>query len=249
MIPLGSTNAIPLGSSDVKDPTRAFPIVTVGLVVANVVVFLYELTLSQAGLETFLNAYALVPCEYSGQCPVDPGSPTPLFITLFTSMFIHGGWEHLLGNMLFLVVFGIHVERSMGPLRFLVFYFICGLGADALEIATSLSSDVPGIGASGAIAGVLAGYLLLYPESHINSLIPVGRLLWPARIPSWLFIGLWFLYQLVLSFQSYGDADAGVAYSAHVGGFITGLLLVRLFSMPDRVDMMRARIRGHAVEA
>src|SRR6185295_5591444 len=107
MIPFGSTNAIPLGSSDVKDPTRAFPIVTVGLVLANVLVFLYELSLSQAALDSFLNAYALVPCEYSGQCAVDPGSPRPLFITLFTSMFIHGGWEHLLGNMLFLVVFGI----------------------------------------------------------------------------------------------------------------------------------------------
>jgi membrane associated rhomboid family serine protease len=96
------------------------------------------------------------------------------------------------------------------------------------------------------LPGVLAGYLLLYPESHINSLIPVGGLLWPARVPSWLFIGLWFVYQLVLSFQSYGDTDASVAYSAHVGGFITGLLLVRLFSMPDRVAMMRARIRGSA---
>ena len=249
MIPLSGTNAIPLGSSDVKDPTRAFPIVTAGLVIANVLVFLYEISLSQAGLESFLNAYALVPCEYSGQCAVDPGSPTPLFITLFTSMFIHGGWEHLLGNMLFLVVFGIHVERSMGPIRFLLFYFVCGLAADALEIATSLGSAVPGIGASGAIAGVLAGYLLLYPESHINALVPVGRLVWPARVPSWLFIGLWFLYQLVLSFASYGDADAGVAYSAHVGGFIGGLVLVRLFSMPDRVDLMRARIRGTAASA
>jgi len=232
---------IPLGSSDVKDPTRALPIVTIGLVVVNFVVFLYELTLSDAQLAQFFNSYALVPCEYSGQCAVLPGTPSPMWITLFTSMFIHGGWEHILGNMLFLVVFGIHVERSMGPVRFFAFYFVCGLGANALEIATSLGSNVPGIGASGAIAGVLAGYLLLYPDSHINSLIPVGRLVWPARVPSWLFIGLWFLYQLVLTFASYGDASAGVAYSAHVGGFITGLLLVRLFSVADRVNLMRAR--------
>jgi rhomboid family protein len=237
---------IPLRSPDAKDPTKALPIVTIGLVVVNFLVFFYELTLSDAQLTQFFNSYALVPCEYSGQCAVLPGTPTPMFITLFTSMFIHGGWEHLLGNMLFLLVFGIHVERSMGPLRFLGFYFVCGLGADALEILTSLGSSVPGIGASGAIAGVLAGYLLLFTDSHIDSLIPVGRLVWPARVPAWIFIGLWFLYQLALTFVSYGDTDAGVAYSAHVGGFITGLLLVRLFSVADRVNTMRARQHGLA---
>jgi membrane associated rhomboid family serine protease len=158
-------------------------------------------------------------------------------------MFIHGGWDHILGNMLFLLVFGIHVERSMGRLRFLLFYFVCGLGANALEILTSASSDVPGIGASGAIAGVLAGYLLLYPASHIDALLPLGRFYWPTRVPAWIFIGLWFLYQLVLSVVSFGDVagGGGVAYSAHVGGFITGLILVKIFSRPEFVDVIRAR--------
>src|SRR5262249_17428586 len=151
----------------------------------------------------------------------------PVWITLFSSMFIHGGWDHILGNMLFLLVFGIHVERSMGYLRFFLFYFVCGLGANALEIATAAGSNVPGIGASGAIARVLAGYLLLYPASHIDSLLPLGMFYWPARVPAWIFIGLWFLYQLALSVISFGDLSAGggVAYSAHVGGFITGLVL------------------------
>jgi membrane associated rhomboid family serine protease len=163
-------------------------------------------------------------------------------------MFLHGGWDHILGNMLFLGVFGIHVERSMGGLRYLLFYFICGLGANALEIASAASSNVPGIGASGAIAGVLAGYLLLYPRSHIDVLLPLGAFAWPARVPAWLFIGGWFLYQLVLSLNTFGDVPGGggVAYSAHVGGFITGLILVRLFSMPARVSTMRTRLEPAA---
>lgn len=235
---------IPLGSRDVPDPTKALPIVTIGLIVANFLVFFYEVSVPQGQIESFLNAYALVPCEYTNQCAVLPGTPTPFWITLLTSMFLHGGWDHILGNMLFLGVFGIHVERSMGGLRYLPFYLICGLGASALEIVTSAGSNVPGIGASGAIAGVLAGYLLLYPQSHIDVLLPLGAFAWPARVPPWLFIGGWFLYQLVLSLNTFGDVGGGggVAYSAHVGGFITGLLLVRLFSLPERVAAMRARL-------
>ena len=233
---------IPLRSPDAADPTKAFPVITVGLVIANFLVFFYELSLSPEQLDAFFNAYALVPCEYTSQCALDPGTPTPLLITSFTSMFIHGGWDHLLGNMLFLLVFGIHVERSMGRLRFLLFYFVCGLGANALEIVAAAGSDVPGIGASGAIAGVLAGYLLLYPRSHIDALLPLGRFYWPTRVPAWIFIGLWFAYQLVLSVVSFGDlsGEGGVAYSAHVGGFVTGLVLVKVFSRTEWVDIIRA---------
>jgi membrane associated rhomboid family serine protease len=235
---------IPLGSRDVRDPTKALPIVTIGLIVLNFLVFFYELSLPQAQIESFFNAWSLVPCEYTSQCAIYPGTPTPFWITLFTSMFLHGGWDHILGNMLFLGVFGIHVERSMGGLRYLAFYLVCGLGANALEIVTSAGSNVPGLGASGAISGVLAGYFLLYPSSTIDVLLPIGFLAWPARVPAWVFIGGWFLYQLVLGVVNIGNVGAGggVAYSAHVGGFITGLLLVRLFSLPDRVGRMRDRL-------
>jgi membrane associated rhomboid family serine protease len=235
---------IPVGSRDVRDPTKALPIVTIGLILLNFLVFFYELSLPESQIESFFDAWALVPCEYTSQCAITPGTPTPFWITLFTSMFLHGGWDHILGNMLFLGVFGIHVERSMGALRFLAFYLVCGLGASALEIVTSAGSNVPGLGASGAISGVLAGYLLLYPSSHIDVLLPIGRFAWPGRLPAWLFIGGWFLYQLALGFVSLGDVGAGggVAYSAHVGGFITGLVLVRLFSLPDRVRRMRDRL-------
>ena len=231
---------IPYKADDVSDPTDAIPIVTIGLIGVNFLVFFYELALSGPGLDSFLNAYSLVPCEYSNQCAAYAGTPSPFWITLFTSMFLHAGWAHILGNMLFLFVFGIHVERSMGGLRYLAFYLVCGLAANGLEIVTSLGSNLPGLGASGAISGVLAGYLRLYPGSHIRTLIPLGFLYWSARIPAWVFIGVWFLIQFIYGVASISDVNAGgVAYSAHVGGFIAGLLLVPLFIQSRRVDRMR----------
>jgi membrane associated rhomboid family serine protease len=155
-------------------------------------------------------------------------------------MFLHAGWAHILGNMLFLFVFGLHVERSMGGIRYLAFYLICGLGANALEIATAAGSNAPGLGASGAISGILAAYLVLYPRSHVRTLIPLGFVFWTARVPAWVFIGLWFVMQLIFGLASISDVNAGgVAYSAHIGGFLTGLLLVRLFAQSRRVDRLR----------
>lgn len=231
---------IPYQADDADDPTRALPYVTVGLIVVNFLVFFYELSLADNQIDNFINAYSLVPCEYTHHCSVFAGTPSPFWLTLFSSMFMHAGWAHILGNMLFLFVFGIHVERSMGGLRYLLFYFICGLGANALEIVASAGSNLPGLGASGAISGVLAGYLLLYPGSHIRTLIPLGFFFWTARIPAWVFIGIWFLYQLLDGAVSISNATSGgVAYSAHVGGFITGLILIKLFARSERVDRMR----------
>lgn len=231
---------IPYSADDVDDPSRAIPVVTIGLIVVNFLVFFYELAQGDQ-LDKFINAFSLVPCEYTNQCSVYAGTPTPFWLTLFSSMFLHAGWDHILGNMLFLFVFGIHVERSMGAVRYLLFYLICGMGANALEILTSLGSNVPGLGASGAISGVLAGYLLMYPSSHIKTLIPLGFLFWAARVPAWIFIGLWFLLQLVEGLTTVSDVTGGgVAYFAHVGGFVTGLALVRLFAQSDRVDQLRA---------
>lgn len=138
---------IPYRADDTADPANDLPVFTVGLIVANFIVFFYELAIGQGTeFDNFVNAYSLVPCEYSHQCALYAGTPTPFWLTLFSSMFLHAGWAHILGNMLFLFVFGIHVERSMGGPRYLLFYLICGLGANALEILTSLGSNLPGLG-------------------------------------------------------------------------------------------------------
>jgi len=211
---------IPYRADDADDPTSALPIVTIALIVANFLVFFYELSLSTQGsqLDSFIQSYSLVPCEYTVRC-TPSGTPSPLWITLFTSMFLHAGWAHILGNMV---------------------YLLCGLGADALEIAASASSSLPGLGASGAISGVLAGYVVLYPGSHVRTLIPLGFFFFTARIPAWVFIGVWFAMQLIYGAASISQVNAGgVAYSAHVGGFLSGLLLVRLFAQAHRVDRLR----------
>jgi membrane associated rhomboid family serine protease len=238
---------IPYNATETYDAEAIVPWTNIGLIVLNFLVFFYELAVGAAGgdeaVASFVQSYGLVPCEYTAQCTIAAGTPYPLWITMFTSMFLHGGWGHILGNMLYLFVFGNHVERSMGHVRYLAFYLLCGLGANALEIATSVNSSVPGLGASGAIAGVLGGYLLLYPTSRIGTLIPIGFVAFPARIYAWVFILGWFLLNLVSGFVSQSDASAaagGVAYWAHVGGFITGLLLIRPFTVPSRVRQLQA---------
>lgn len=240
---------IPYRTDEVSDPTQAFPWANVGLIVVNFLVFFFELALGTQGsaLDRFLNGYSLVPCEYAQRCAAYPGAPSPFWLTSITSMFLHAGWAHILGNMLFLFVFGNHVERAMGHLRYLGFYLLCGLGANALEIITAAGSNVPGLGASGAISGVLAAYLVLYPTSRVGTLIPLGIFFLPARVPAWVFIALWFLVQLVdgLGTLSGGSNAGDVAYSAHVGGFVTGLLLVRLFTQPELLRPMQA---FHATE-
>lgn len=235
---------IPYAATDTDDIESIAPVANIGLIVVNFLAFFVELAVSTQGVDAlndFTQRYALVPCEYTAHCAVAAGTPYPLWITLFTSMFLHGGWTHILGNMVYLYVFGNHVERSMGHVAYVAFYLLCGLGANALEIATAVDSNIPGLGASGAIAGVLGGYLVLYPTSRIGTLIGLGFLYFPARIYAWAFIVFWFLLQLVNGLASLGTdaaAGGGVAYWAHVGGFLTGVVLVRLFAHPGRVQQL-----------
>jgi membrane associated rhomboid family serine protease len=238
---------IPYAASEDDEPLQIVPWTNYGLIAANFLVFFYELAVGAEGdgpLNRLINGFSLVPCEYARQCALYPGTPSPFWLTLFTSMFLHGGWAHILGNMLFLWVFGGHIERSMGHLRYLVFYIACGLGADALEIATSATSHVPGLGASGAIAGVLAAYLLLYPTSTVRTLLPISWILIPIRLPAWVLIFGWFLLQLISGVAALspdaGAAAGGVAYWAHVGGFATGAVLIWLFRRPEQVAQLRA---------
>ncbi len=237
MIPFADENA----------PDRIFPYVNIGIIVVNFLVFFYELALGAQGanvLNKFFVDYSLVPCEYTGHCSPYPGTPGPFAVTLITSMFMHAGWLHILGNMIYLWVFGDNIENSMGHLRYFIFYLICGLGANFLEIVTAVGSHTPGLGASGAIAGILGAYLMLYPGSKVRTLIPIVFIFLPIRLPAWVLIGFWFLLQLLNGIVALSSkaaaASGGVAYWAHVGGFATGAALIWLFRHPQRVAGMRA---------
>jgi membrane associated rhomboid family serine protease len=172
-------------------------------------------------------------------CTTDPG-PQPLH--LITSMFLHGSWMHLLGNMWFLWLFGNNVEDSMGRLRFVVFYLICGLAAALGQVITSPNSAIPMVGASGAISGVMGGYLVLYPRVRVFTLVTLGFFFTSIALPAWVMLGYWFLIQFVSGFASFGGDKGGVAFWAHIGGFVAGVVLVKLFA---RSDYVAARSSHH----
>jgi membrane associated rhomboid family serine protease len=224
-------------------PTDRFPIVTVALIVANVLMyFLFQkggITLgSPDSLEFQCNLvdYGVIPYEvtHPGTQLADPRCAPPetsTWITLFTSMFMHGGLLHLGGNMLFLWIFGNNVEDSMGPVKFILFYVLGGLAADAAQILVDTGSRTPTIGASGAVAGVLGGYLLLFPHARVVTLIFIIFFFTILELPAILFLGVWILQQALFAyFDLAGTSEGGVAYFAHIGGFVFGLLMVRTFA-------------------
>lgn len=220
--PRGAEKLIPLRDDN---PSRRFPIVTLLLIGANAAVFLYEVSLGPRFLEGFVMTYGAIPASFGhgGHVPF----PFP-WITLFTSMFLHGGIMHLVGNMLYLWIFGDNIEDAMGPARFLLFYLLCGVVATGVQIALRSESTIPMVGASGAIAGVLGAYILLFPGARIQTLLFVFIFVRIVPMPALIVLGLWFLMQ-VLSAPASGTAGAGVAFFAHIGGFLTGMLLVGLF--------------------
>ncbi|MSQ28803.1 MAG: rhomboid family intramembrane serine protease, partial [Dehalococcoidia bacterium] len=175
-------------------------------------------------LQRFILAYGVVPFEITTGQDLAPRIPLPIWFTLFSSMFMHGGWMHIIGNMLYLWVFGDNVEDRLGRLNFLLFYLISGLAADAAQILSDPVSRTPSLGASGAVAGVLGAYLLFYPKHRVNCLIFLGIFISRTQLPAILVLGFWFVLQLFNSFVSSG-AESGVAYWAHVGGFAAGMLI------------------------
>jgi membrane associated rhomboid family serine protease len=217
------------------NPTQRFPALTVALILLNVAVFAFELTLPRSGLtlEGFYARAGLVPYEVVNRIDVPPANLVPLWATPFSSMFIHGGWLHLIFNMWFLWIFGNNVEDSMGRLRFLLFYLLCGLGAAAAQIVTQTDSLVPMIGASGAISGVLGAYIVLFPQARVLTVIPLFLLFPVVMLPAWALLIAWFALNLLQAATTIG-AETGVAYFAHVGGFVTGLVLVWAFARRSR---------------
>ena len=218
----------PIGDENERDSGTAF--VTMGLIALNVLAFLFEVNQpSEAALQSFIEAWGVVPREYAAGRDLAPAIPYPYWTTLFTSMFLHGGWGHLGGNMLFLWIFGDNLEHRLGHLRFVVFYLVCGLAAGLAHILANSASLVPTVGASGAISGVLGGYLLMFPRNRVYVMTYGGV----ATVPAMLMLGLWILLQFINGVGSVADTPetGGVAYLAHIGGFIAGLALAPLFAV------------------
>ncbi|HEV2062185.1 MAG TPA: rhomboid family intramembrane serine protease [Solirubrobacteraceae bacterium] len=230
-------------------PTDRFPVVTVALIVANVVIYFFlqeggwQITSNTAG-DWPVRDYALVPCDITGECEAGRRHVGDV-ASLFTSMFMHGSLLHLGGNMLFLWIFGNNVEDSMGPIRYVLFYLAGGLAADALQIAFDTGSEVPTLGASGAVAAVLGGYILLYPRARVITVVFIVIFFTVLELPALLVLGLWFVQQVVFGALEYQTADqggGGVAYFAHIGGFVFGLALIRLVATRVK-DLPEARRR------
>lgn len=210
------------------NPSRGFPILTVIFIVSCVVVFLWQISLGAYGQQAVYQ-YGMIPAVLLGNKELSPElAVIPSWISVFTSMFMHGGWGHLLGNMLYLWIFGDNVEDSMGRIRFFFFYLICGIAAVAAQTASNPSSEIPMIGASGAISGVLGAYLLLFPHARVLVVVPLGFYISTMRIPAGFVLGFWFVLQLLNSAISSGQ-QGGTAWWAHIGGFIAGMLLILLF--------------------
>ncbi|MEB3336416.1 MAG: rhomboid family intramembrane serine protease [Leptolyngbyaceae bacterium] len=219
-------------------PARITPYVTYALIAANILVFLYELSLTPPQLERFFQTWALVPRELTltlsgGTVPMGP----PEWLTLFTSQFLHGGFLHIAGNMLFLWIFGNNVEDRLGHVKYLIFYLACGALAALTQWFFGSGSAIPSLGASGAIAGVMGAYILKYPRAEVLTLVPLGFFITTVRLPAFFFLGIWFLQQAIYGVASLqapaniGMQGGGIAYWAHAGGFVFGASLGPLLGL------------------
>jgi membrane associated rhomboid family serine protease len=207
------------------NPRVRLPVVTILLIAVNVVVFIYELSLGPAQQTTFMRLYGLVPSHVGAALQSGAGMG-PALQTLFTSMFIHSGWMHIIGNMWFLWIFGDNTEDVLGHFGYLIFYLACGLAGGVAHVFANQGSDLPVVGASGAIAGVMGAYIILFPRARILTLIILVVFFFTVRLPAVVVIGIWFLIQFFSGVGSLGVIDAGgVAFWAHVGGFILGAVV------------------------
>jgi membrane associated rhomboid family serine protease len=211
------------------NPTQIRPLFTVAFIAACTLVFLWQLSLGSLGYQRLVYSLGLIPVVLFHKAHLPPElALVPPEVTLITSMFLHGGILHLAGNMLYLWIFGNNVEDAMGHARFVVFYLLCGIAAALAQAGLAPDSQVPMIGASGAISGVLGAYLVLYPHARVLVLIPLGFFLQLVRLPAGWVLGFWFVLQLISSFFT-RSGEGGVAFFAHIGGFVVGMGLVVLF--------------------
>jgi rhomboid family protein len=229
---------------DYPGERRTFPWVMLTILVVNIVVFVFELGYASSNdLNTLFLSAGVTPYEFTRGVIVPPGPPLGnIYLTLITSMFLHGGVLHIASNMLYLFIFGDNVEDRLGHFRFLIFYFLCGIAAGITHIVVNNGSQIPSIGASGAIAGVLAAYLVLFPHAQVRTLIFIGPFILVPRIAAAFLIVFWFITQFISGITSLSttasDASGGVAVWAHVGGFIAGLVLVQVMRPRTREPVL-----------
>jgi membrane associated rhomboid family serine protease len=203
--------------------SRKFPVINLALIVVNALAFLYELQMGESALNGFIFQWGLIPSHFVSD-------PSNSWIYIFSAMFLHGGWFHILSNMWVLFIFGDNVEARLGGFRYLIFYLLSGAAAGLMQTFILPSSDVPMIGASGAIAGVLGAYLILFPNSRVASIVPIFFIFTIVEIPAFVFLLFWFVSQLYSGlFAIQGGGASGIAWWAHIGGFIFGLVMVSLF--------------------
>ena len=219
-----------------RNPSGVFPVITLSLILINTFAFLYELQLGPS-LGKFLMHYALVPAHVTGSLEYGVLSFSDTVQPFFTSMFLHGGWLHLIMNMWFLWIFGDNVEDTLGAFRYLLFYLLCGLAAAFTHFLLQPSSPTPVLGASGAIAGVLGAYAVLFPGARVVTLVPVFFFLQIVELPALVVLGLWFVLQIVSGwFEVLTPMQAGTAWWAHIGGFVAGIFLILVFR-PRKVSI------------
>lgn len=225
-------------------PGRSTPIVVFILIAINVLVFLYEVSLPQPRLEAFVLSYGMIPYEITHSDDLPPPGPQPVQVTLLTSMFMHGGWLHLIGNMLYLWIFGNNVEDVFGRVGFLIFYLLMGLAGHVGQILISPSARIPLIGASGAIAGVMGAYLVFYPRARIDTAVIIWYFIRVIPLSAVWVIGLWIVLQFLQGAAALtGTVEGGVAWWAHIGGFVAGAAVGLLFK--GRAEEAAKEFRTH----
>jgi membrane associated rhomboid family serine protease len=212
------------------NPSELRPIISITFIVMCVLAFLWQFAQGPRGGQAVVYSLGLIPSVLFGLRELPPELATvPSTLTIFTSMFLHGGWMHLIGNMLYLWIFGDNVEDAMGHGRFTVFYVLCGVAAALAQAIPDPTSTIPMVGASGAISGVLGAYLLLYPHARVLVVIPIGFYLHTTRLPAGIVLALWFVIQFISNLAASGSGGGGVAFRAHIGGFVAGMVLVLFF--------------------
>ena len=225
-----------------ENPIKITPYVTYALIAANILIFIYELTLTPPLLDGFFHLFAVVPREFTASLNgISVNQPVPEMLTLVTSQFLHAGFAHVGFNMLFLWIFGNNIEEELGSIKFLIFYLSCGILAALTQWFFSAYSGIPSLGASGAIAGVMGAYILKFPNARVVTLLPLGFFFTTVRVPAIFYLGFWFLQQAFNGIASLeapanvGMESGGVAYWAHAGGFVFGAILGPLFGLfaPD----------------